>query len=291
MRSVSIVLCTLGRPRLLVGVLGDLAAQLPARGEVVVVDQSEGEARRATQAWLAARGDARTRLLCAPPRGLPEARNLGLEQARGEVVLFLDDDVRLAPGCVQAHLRALERPGVGAVVGRVVERGMRPNAPPTVNEVGPDGRVRTNLTGRAPQPVGTLKGANMSLRREVLDQMGPFDSGFRGTALLEDADMGERVWRAGWSVWFEPEAELIHLSAPRGGVRQGSDWETERWRFHNTALFLRKHRPRARARAWATFAAIALRRAAQWRDPAASLRLMAAFEEGWRAAGEGAYSR
>lgn len=281
MPPVSVILCTLGRPELLVGVLEDVLSQLPPEGEVLVVDQSRGEHRQQVRDWVRASRAIQVRILEAEPRGLPAARNLGIAQSEGQTVIFLDDDVRLAPGCLAAHLRALGRPGVGAVVGRVIERGMRPNAPATVNEVGADGRVRTNLTGLRPQEVGTLKGANMSLRREVLDQVGGFDRAYRGTALLEDADMGERVRQAGWSVWFEPQAELTHLSAPRGGVRQGSAWETERWRFHNTALFLKKHRPGPQTRAWATFAAIALRRSVQWRDPSAAARLLAAFREGW----------
>src|SRR5690606_13141284 len=124
------------------------------------------------------------------------------------------------PGLVAAHRARLAQPGVGAVVGRIVERVVLPNARPTTNRVGLDGRVRTNLLGYEARRVRALKGANMALRRDALAKVGGFDRNYRGNALLEDADIAARLRRAGYAIWFEPRAEVIHLSAERGGVRQ-----------------------------------------------------------------------
>ncbi|MEZ4237535.1 MAG: hypothetical protein R3F59_15590 [Myxococcota bacterium] len=43
-------------------------------------------------------------------------------------MLFLDDDARLHPGCLDAHRAAFVDPTVGGVVGQIVERVLRPNA-------------------------------------------------------------------------------------------------------------------------------------------------------------------
>lgn len=278
------VIPTLNRPESLAGVLLDLQRLAPADVEVVVVDQSPPEAGVAE---LFGGLDGRFRHLPIAERGLPNARNVGIRATRAPVVLFLDDDVRLLPGAVEAHRRAYDDPRVGGVVGRIVERSARPNARRTVNRVAPGGRVVTNLWGTERVEVEVLKGANMSFRRAALDQVGGFDRNYRGTALLEDADVSERVRRAGWTLWFEPEAEVVHLSDPGGGVRQDGVHLTERWRFHNTGYFVRRHRGIAAApRLWATFGAIALRRAVQWKDRGAARVLMAALGEGWALGGQ-----
>jgi GT2 family glycosyltransferase len=217
-----------------------------------------------------------------PGRGLPRARNLGVELTRGDVVWFLDDDVRLRPGCLEAHRRAYADPWVGGVTGRIDEVIVRPNSRRLRNGIGLGGRVRTRLDGDRPAPLETLKGANMSMRRAALRSAGPCDEGLRGTALLEDAEWSTRVAALGWRLRFEPAAAVVHLSLPAGGCRVADPLATERWRFHNTARFIRRHRPHQQLRVTATFALIAARRAWQWRDPGAVGALIRAWREGWR---------
>jgi len=255
---------------------------VPPDVEVLIVDQSDPEALAATADAIAALGDARFAHLPVATRGLPDARNAGLAATTAPIVLFLDDDVRVMPGLVEAHLERMSDPGVGAVVGRIVERVVRPNARRTANRVAPGGRVITNLLGHEARPIEALKGANMAIRRAVFDVIGGFDRNYGGTAILEDADIAERIRQAGFTVWFEPRAEVVHLSAPRGGVRQDDAYATERWRFHNTAYFVRRHRGLAAApRLWSTFTAIAVRRAATWRRPDVIPGLLRALADGW----------
>jgi GT2 family glycosyltransferase len=126
-----------------------------------------------------------------------------------------------------------------------------------------------------------LKGANMSYRRAACRDVGGFDRRYIGTALLEDSDYSTRVAAAGWRLRYEPDAELVHLSSPSGGVRVEDALRSEHWRFRSTAYFMRKHRPASHF-PWflATFGAIAASRAARWRSPAAAAKLAAAIREG-----------
>lgn len=276
--ALSVIIPTLDRDAAVARVLADLAPQLSPASEVLVVDQGRdpGPVRRAA----AAHG---FRHLAAPREGLPRARNRGLAHTTGEVVLFLDDDTRLHPGCVRAHLQAYDDPRVGGVGGQIFERSVRPNADHTVNRLDLGGRVRTNLTGGERVRVHTLKGANMSLRRAALDQVGGFDPAYGGTAFLEDADLSVRVAAAGWELWYVPEAAVDHLSEPGGGVRVGSLRRTETWRFHNTGVFARRHRgPAALLPVALTFSAIAARRSIEWGDPSAFPELVGALWRGWR---------
>jgi len=285
--GIAVVIATLNRPEHLAGVLRDLYHQAPEDLEVLVVDQSPLEVAEQVDLFVNALEDSRFRYAFTKQRSLPNARNIGIRGTRAPIILFLDDDVRLLPGLIEAHRDAYADAQVGGVVGRIIERQVLPNARPGVNRVGFGGRVITNLSGREKKQVEALKGANMSVRREVLEHVGGFDRNYRGTALLEDADIAERIRSAGWTVWFEPKAEIVHLSAPEGGVLQPDAVRTELWRFHNTAYFMRRHRGAlSRPALLVTFVAIAVIRAVRWRRPSALWQLMRALGEGWRLAGD-----
>ncbi len=280
--SLGLLLCTLDRPTLAARAVQDVLKQgCSALSEVIVVDQSADPDARELRAKIHAMNDPRVRLVRADRAGLPRARNVALDLTTADHVVFIDDDVRLMPDFLQAHHRHLSSEGVGVVSGRIVERHARPNHAGTANRVGRDGRVHTNLGGLTDTDVQVAKGANMSFRREQLVLSGGFDSRYGGSSLLEDADASERVRRRGWRVRFAADAELVHLSAPTGGVRLGEAEQTAWWRFHNTALFVCSQRGVAQAlRAQVTFAGIAGKCAVLWRDPGVVGRLMDAWAQG-----------
>jgi GT2 family glycosyltransferase len=107
------------------------------------------------------------------PRGLNVARNSGVERSKGELVVFLDDDIRAATGWLAALLdAAAANPGVDVFAGRI-----RPSLE------GP----APHSCGREPPPITSLDegehdgetryawGANMAIRRSALRRVGPFD--------------------------------------------------------------------------------------------------------------------
>lgn len=256
----------------------DALEQLPADGELVIVDQSSRSLRARLRARLPR--DARIHLISSDVRELPHARNLALSAGQGEFVVFFDDDVRLGQGVLEALLEALAVPGVVGAGPRIRERRVRPNAPPVVNEVDPWGRVRTNLDGEGALDLATLKGCAMAFRRERLVASGGFDRRYGGTAFLEDADASMRVRSLGERLRFVGHVAIDHLSAPSGGVRADETLH-QWWRFHNTALFLRTHRGRREERRCrGVFALIAARFAWRWRRPSAVRELLEAWDRG-----------
>jgi glycosyltransferase involved in cell wall biosynthesis len=114
---VSVVVATRNRRAWLAETAASVRAQSGARFELIVVDDASTDD---TWSWLereAASGALRA--LRLPEHGeRSAARNLGLAEARGELVMFLDDDDLLLPGALAHLARALgERPGAVAAVG------------------------------------------------------------------------------------------------------------------------------------------------------------------------------
>ncbi len=168
--TASIVIPTRSRLRYLEVALESIAPQAAASGaELLVIDDAgASEPARALSERFGARYEPHDR-----PLGLNVARNTGVRRSHGELVVFVDDDVRVEPGWLAALLDAArEHPDVDVFAGpiRPVLEGGAPRS-----------------CGREPAPITALDlgpsdtdaryawGANMAIRRGALARVGPFD--------------------------------------------------------------------------------------------------------------------
>ncbi len=279
---LSIIIPTYNRSQYVIRTVAQVLEQSFQDFELWVVDQSDVEQAEANRIALAAMSDDRVNYLRCDARGVANARNEGLVRASHEIIVFLDDDVILLnDDFLSSHLDAYQNPLIGGVTGRTVERTNRENARPTTNRITVGGRTLINLLGTEPCRIHSLKGANMSVRATAIAGMGGFDRNYTGTALLEEADFSERIMRRGWQLWFEPKAELFHLSAPAGGVRVSTDDQTLYYRFRSTAYFVRKHRGRVGLVSfYLTHALVAAKYAAARRSIALPARLVVGSLDG-----------
>lgn len=134
------------------------------------------------------------------------ARNKGAAVAVGEVLLFLDDDMAVGADFLSAHLRAHEEWPGALIVG-----GVRL---PDEALATPFGRFRDRLeqrdTPQVPGPSGDSNfctAANMSIDRNVFEELGGFDIGMSSS---EDQDFALRHTARGGEMVFLPAAEAIH---------------------------------------------------------------------------------
>ena len=121
--SASIVICTRHRPRALAECLGSIVAEIDAGREVVVIDNGpEPETEAVVRAF------AGVTYVAEPRPSLSRARNTGIAAASGDVVAFVDDDVRPEPGWLDPLVRGFEDDGVAVVCGRPTD-GARHRCP------------------------------------------------------------------------------------------------------------------------------------------------------------------
>src|SRR6185295_3799492 len=116
---VSVAIRSFRRLPQLLELVGRLQAQDYPRFEIVVVEQSETERAAYRTELLALGQDPRVRILEYPPLGPGRARDEAARQARGEIVLFIDDDdLPIGTGWIRAHVANFADPLCVAVSGR-----------------------------------------------------------------------------------------------------------------------------------------------------------------------------
>ncbi|HTU78166.1 MAG TPA: glycosyltransferase family 2 protein [Solirubrobacteraceae bacterium] len=179
----SILIPTRERPSYLQVALASIAPQAASAGaEVLVIDDGGcTPAVRELAERFGARYEAHARAL-----GLNVARNTGVERSRGELVVFVDDDVRARAGWLQALLDAAgQNPEIEVFAGPILAR-LEGRPPHTCGRERPP--ITTLELGASDTDAAHAWGANMAIRRSALERVGPFD------ASLEDGG-DEQEWQ------------------------------------------------------------------------------------------------
>lgn len=224
---ISVIIPTYGREEPLKDTIVDVLQQDYPHYEVIVVDQTPVH-QPEIQAFLDQKSsEGKIRLFKLQWASLPGARNFAVRRAKGEILLFLDDDVKLEPGFLSAHAKNYDRAEVGAVAGRVFDRMKLSDHAPglEIQDLPPEAFdpgiawYHINLVHTVkPQRVLSARGCNMSYRREIFEKHDLwFDERFRGSAVREESDFCLRLRKTGLIVWYDPDAHLVHLGEETGG--------------------------------------------------------------------------
>jgi glycosyltransferase involved in cell wall biosynthesis len=220
---ISIIIATYNRGSILKDTLACLLEQKPMPLEILVIDQSETVDDEVSDFLSTLEVQGKISWLRQSPPNAQVARNRGLREAKGGVVLFLDDDIECGPNLVGAHWKNYDDPLIAAVSGMILEPGQLPTV------VFPDRFYGTKLGWMFfPLNYGmrveciNLSSCNASVRREVALKAGGFDENFIRT-LYDDSDFSWRVHLLcrdlGLQAIHDPQACLTHFRVRTGGKR------------------------------------------------------------------------
>ncbi len=234
--AVSIIIPTYKRQESLQELLQSLMKEKRQDLEIIVVAQGEKKKRNNNN------GRVRFIYLLAP--SMTHARNMGAKKAKGEFILFLDDDVIIGRGLIKNHVKNFRDPIVAATCGRVITSGQPVELDcRRVGRVGLMGGVSGGFSSSIRQKVDTVIGCNMCWRRDTYFVLGGTDERFTGNALREETDLSLRAKAAGYKIIFEPNAVVQHNKAETGGARKSEariQWYFDF--FSNETYFFLKHR-------------------------------------------------
>jgi GT2 family glycosyltransferase len=218
----SVIVCSLNGERVLPTCLGSLARLAPEpTHEVVIVNNGSTDATP----LLVERDFPAFRLVSAPRNlGFGGGNNLGLRAARGRVLILLNDDTEVPPDWLARLAPAFERdPRVGAVGCKLLypDRKTIQHAGGVIHANG-----ATNHLGYGEPDQGQydrgyecayVTGAALALRRKALEEVGLLDPAF-WPIYFEEVDLQRRMARAGWKIWQEGTAWLVHFESQSQGL-------------------------------------------------------------------------
>jgi glycosyltransferase involved in cell wall biosynthesis len=230
--EISIIVCTKQRKEhlnvCLESILRSLKGSSWTNYQIIVVD---GKSTDGTKDLVAAYSRQNSSILYVIQngKGLPNARNYGLEFAKGKIIVFLDDDVIVS----DSYFKSVNRDFVETVGG--ISGAYQKQDDDTFRgyqffkaqldrlfvggwngKKGPIGRVFVNGSSTCNfenavvvTDVDRLTGCNMIYSRRVIDKCGLFDETFEGN-IAEDADFSFRVKKLGYRLVVDPDLKLIH---------------------------------------------------------------------------------
>lgn len=237
-RLFSVVIPTYERPQTLFWVLDALAAQRePPDFEVLVVD--DGSADRTPELLARYRPSYPFRFLSQKNAGPAAARNRGIREARGRLILFLGDDTVPEPPFLSVHARAHRERGSDrvAVLGYTTWPEDR-RVTPFLHHINEYGLQFGYGLIEDPEsvPFNFFYTSNISLPRALLEEAELFDTTFPHAA-WEDIEIAYRLTRRGLRILYRPEAVARHhhdISFASFRRRQVSSGES-------AAVFYEKH--------------------------------------------------
>lgn len=227
--DISVIVPTRDRLQKLASLLECLGDQRTTRSfEVVVVDDGSNPPLRLAPNGL----DCRVLRLEREERSA--ARNAGAREARGRLLVFLDDDLSFRSDLLEQHWRAFQEWPSALLVGAV-------HLPDSVEDT-PFGRFRSRLerrnvpTKRGPVASRSFCTAqNLAVARRTLEDVGGFDPLM---VSAEDQDLALRHTASGGRVVFVPEALVLHHDDALDPRSYGKRVE---WGAAHLGPFLRRH--------------------------------------------------
>lgn len=210
----TVVVCTHDRPNELARCLYALMA-LPDDGQDFLVIDNRPSNHAAARVVT---GYPRVRYVRHDEGGLNAARNRGLREARHDIVAFTDDDAFVDPRWLRSLTRNFADPRVQCVTGLTLPAELETEAQECFERYTPFGRgyARRVFTSadRNPMAVGPIgAGANMAVRRTLVESVGEFDEALDGgTPTLSggDHEMFSRILSAGFHIVYDPAALSWH---------------------------------------------------------------------------------
>ncbi|HSG39802.1 MAG TPA: DUF6065 family protein [Thermoanaerobaculia bacterium] len=206
---ISVILPATNESVLLERTVEQFVATLPANSEVIVIDNGSTDG---CADFLAEEKWDNVRLIRSTvPLGVAAARNRGLAEARGEVVVFSDAHIDVPERWWEPLVHTLNLPNVGVAAPGMGVMG-NPGISAACGQRIADANLRLEWLPRKaaePYPVPTLGGGFMAMRQETLKRAGAFDEGMSQWG-SEDLELCVRYWLLGYEVWAVPEVTVLH---------------------------------------------------------------------------------
>jgi len=234
--KISVIICTRNRFDDFMKTLPSVAAQTRLPNELIVVDSSDEN--KLEEHFASGKLPFPVRYFHTQP-GLTLQRNHGIHECSSDLIFFFDDDVDLDVNYLAEVEKIFENDtahAVGAVGGKIVKTSSLP-AQQKLEQfafyvlrlifgvVGirngkfyPSGMPSHSHTNQPSGYIECLSGCCMAFRREVFEKA-KFDEALAHYGLMEDVDISKQTLDAGYKIYYQTSATLIHNESPLNRIK------------------------------------------------------------------------
>lgn len=221
---LSVILCTYNRDKYIYNVLRSIADNDYPHNlyEIVLVNNNSTDNTQAEcQRFQADYPDITFRYLVEPSQGLSYARNCGITNALGDLLVYVDDDATVNPQYLRTYADFFQRNPDAVAAGGPILPVYETQEPSWMSHY-----TRQLITGRLylgsrqrQFPRGAFPGGgNACYRKTVFDAVGPFNVqlGRKGNSLIgaEEKDLFDKMTTRGMHFYYLPNAILYHIIPP-----------------------------------------------------------------------------
>lgn len=218
--DISVIICTHNRAGHIKPCLESVARAIQQAPklvcEILVVDNASSDPTRITiESWQAANPNISLKYLHEKQKGLSNARNTGIRHVQGQLVIFTDDDCRMAENYIlEAHYLDEIYPDL-VLRGGSVYLGCPQDMPVSVIERSyPLSWSLAQKSDHTSNLGDALAGCNMMMRKSLIDKIGFFDPLFGVGTLIpggEDTDYIMRAYLQGYRIEYVPALRVDHF--------------------------------------------------------------------------------
>tara|TARA_B100000902_G_scaffold8533_1_gene10727 strand:+ start:43619 stop:44560 length:942 start_codon:yes stop_codon:yes gene_type:complete len=245
--QLSVIIPTINREKYLFNTIKDLNNQLLKNIEVIIIDQNKKINFTFYKNLEKKFKKLKIVLFYQNIINSSAARNLGVKNARSNIVLFLDDDVKiLSRFFLKNHLRNYTHKDVQIVAGKILEEGSNSNKKNFLSKCKSfffknDWRLFRLDSSLKVRKYKIGRSANLSTRKKTYLKLGGMDTNFIKGAHREETDFLFNAAHKKIKVLFDPCSQVIHLKATTGGIRNFNKFEKAFLELYGEIYFNLKH--------------------------------------------------
>ena len=232
--SLSIVIPTLNRYPYLINTVKDLSQQSFKDFEIIIVDQTDRD-----QAQSVYFEGLDIKYYWSEIKSASLARNIGIKEARGKVILFIDDDLVIEnKDFLKAHIDNYMDPKLCGVAGAVLDpkttfRSKKHFLSKSLSY----GWLFFPLNYDKEALIGSGRSCNMSVRTAFAKSIKGMDERYVKGAFREEADFCSRLVKKFGAMKYDPKTYVIHLGAESGGIRNFITYSPIKAQHHFNSMF------------------------------------------------------
>ncbi len=217
MSEISIIIPTINRENQLYNTIKSLSFQLFVKFEIIIIDQNKLFNLQNYKKFQTYFNKIPFKIIRQKKTNASRARNEGVKISKYEIVLFLDDDVKIKNKLfllnhVKNYINTKNFITAGKIIDFPFEGQNRKINAKNYYFFSLNNNKKIKLYG-----IG--RSCNLSVRKSIYFNLGGMDESFVNGAHKEETDFLFRAKKKKIKVLFDPKCNLIHLKNKTGGIR------------------------------------------------------------------------